>query len=57
MEKKKFIQITHTGSKVVHRIEDAMAFVGTIEDGEVYVFRAVYLTEEEFQNLPEFTGF
>ena len=54
---KKYIQITHNGERVIQTPEEAASFIDMIEEGEVYAFRAVYLTEEEFNNLPEFTGF
>lgn len=52
-EKEKYIQITYEGSVTVQNIADAKSFVESIEEGEVYVFRSVLLTEEEFNNLPE----
>lgn len=55
--KKKYIQITHSGSRAIQTIEDAKEFIDSIEEYEVYAFRVVYLTEKEFENLPEFTGF
>lgn len=57
MAKTKGIQISLNGEKAILTIDDAKKHIDSIEEGHPYVFRVVFLTEEEFNNLPKFEGF
>lgn len=57
-ERKRFVRITYDGSHLVVTPKDVQEHVGdgNLPEGE-YKLTDVYLSEQEFEKLPEFDGF
>lgn len=56
--KKMYISYAPEGAQsVTTSIEDFLTGLGYAEDGEEYSVKKVYMTEEEYKALPEWTGF
>ena len=55
-----YIKISDGSASVIQTLELAQEFLKTIIEGdpdEVWQFSVALMTEEEFNNLPEFEGF
>ena len=50
-----FAKVTHDGTSCIMQINEAVAMVA--ESQEAYEMCNVYLTRDQFERLPEFTGF
>jgi len=49
-----YIKVSYEGSYCIMTIKEAVS--GGFEDS-YYTFQPVFMTERQFKNLPEFTGF
>ena len=57
MNKEKYIKITF-GNTYITTVKSAKELFDEIEDpDDIYEVQAVYMTKDEFNNLPEFKGF
>jgi len=55
-EKKELVKLTYDGTWCIMRFDDAIAELRENVNGDEYTFQKVWFTQNEFDTMPEFTG-
>lgn len=54
--RKRFAKITYEGSWFICRSEESESMIGDVDDRDAYIVEDVFMSQQEYEALPEFVG-